>query len=481
MVQEPQDPIEEIDFNALDTPDPPRSRLKTAVYLTIVFLFMIGLLWSGISGVIWLVGQARQQTAVTNAALTPDPTAVAPAAVPLPTSEPIPTLDPADAINRIVYVDAEGQIATIAPDGNEQRQISDTAVRFQFPAWSPTGEYVAALNGRNLVRLTDAAEQESVELYSSRNQSPFYFYWSPDGRSITFLANHPSGIGLHLVPSSGDSASRLLTTGSPFYWDWQADSTQILIHTGLAGDNARLALLDVADGSVGPDVASPGLFQAPDISRDGRYWAYAERDENGSSWLILADGQTGEMQRQRHAGLVALGWSPMADQVAFISTGTDRMEFTGPLRLMDAATGETTLLSRDQVAAFFWSPDGRYVVTISLNQGLDGDIVEGNGRRLLSKSNIQRHPDINLNVTLIEAATGDRRRLMSFQPSVIFITQFLPFFDQYALSHQIWSPDSSAIVLPMVDGRDSQITVIPINGDPPRPIAEGDMPFWSHQ
>ena len=84
------------------------------------------------------------------------------------------------------------------------------------------------------------------------------------------------------------------------------------------------------------------------------------------------------------------------------------MDFTGPLRLMDAATGETTLLSRDQVAAFFWSPDGRYLATISLNQGLDGDIVEGNGRRLLSKSNIQRHPDISLNVTLIEAATGDR-------------------------------------------------------------------------
>lgn len=475
--------MDDYDFNVQPEPDDAdngRSRWKLVFYLGLIFLLMVGLLWSGISGVIWLVQQAREDTAVTNdefGAFAED----SPPLIAEPTAEPIPTLDPADAINRIVYVDADSQVATIAPDGSEQRQLTDDPARFQFPAWSPTGEYVAVIDGRNLVRLTDAAEPESLELYSSRNQNPFYFYWSPDGQYVTFLANHPSGIGLHLASSSGESASRLLATGSPFYWDWQSDSTQILIHTGLAGDNARLALLDIADGSIGPNVASPGLFQAPDISRNGRYWAYAERDDNGNSWLVIADGQTGETQRQRHAGLVALGWSPAADQAAFISTGTERMNFTGPLRLMDAATGEITLLSRDQVAAFFWSPDGRYLAVISIPQGFDEDIVEQDGRRILSKSHIQRHPDINLNLTLIEAATGDRRRLMSFQPSAIFITQFLPFFDQYALSHRIWSPDSLAIVLPVVNGRNSQVTVIPINGDTPRPIAAGDMPFWSQQ
>ncbi len=476
--------MNDYDFNEYEPTQPEpeegkngRSRWKLVFYLALILVLMIGLLWSGISGVAWLVQQAREAAAVPTEDVAEN---IPPSAI-QPTNEPVSTIDPADAINRIVYVDADGQVATIAPDGSEQRTISDTAVRFQFPAWSPSGEYVAALGGSSLFRLADAAEPESVELYSSRSQNPFYFYWSPDGRYLTFLANHPSGIGLHLVANDDESGGRLLATGSPFYWDWQADSTQILIHSGSTGDNARLALLDVENGSVGPNIADPGLFQAPDISHNGRYWAYAEQDENGSSWLIIADGQTGGVQRQRHAGLVALGWSPVTNQVAFISTGENRMNFTGPLRLMDAVTGETTLLSRDQVAAFFWSPDGRYLVTISLNQGLDGDIVEGNGRRALSKPNTQRHPDISLNVTLIEAATGDRWRLMSFQPSVVFITQFLPYFDQYALSHQIWSPDSSAIVLPVVNDSGSQVTVIAINGDSPRPIADGDMPFWSQQ
>ncbi len=476
--------MNDYDFNEYEPAQPEpdegkngRSRWKLVFYLALILVLMIGLMWSGISGVAWLVQQARQSTAVPTESVAEN----IPPTTSQATYEPIPTPDPANAVNRIVYVDADGQVATIAPDGSEQRTISDTAVRFQFPAWSPTGEYVAALSGSNLFRLTDAAGPESVELYSSRSQSPIYFYWSPDGRYLTFIANHPSGIGLHLVSTSGESASILLATGSPFYWDWQADSTQILIHSGSTGDNARLALLDVENGSVGPNIADPGLFQAPDISRNGRYWAYAERDENGNSWLVLADGQTGEVQRQRHAGLVAFGWSPTADQVAFISTGENRMNFTGPLRLMDAVTGETTLLSRDLVAAFFWSPDGRYLAAISLDQGVQEDIVLGNGRRILGKSNTQTHPDISLNLTLIDAATGEKRRLMTFQPSVIFITQFLPYFDQYAHSHRIWSPDSLAIVLPVVNGRASQITIIPINGDPPRPIAEGDMAFWSQQ
>lgn len=480
--------MDDYDFNEFEQPQSElnkagngRSPWKLALYLGLTLLLMAGLLWSGISGIAWLVRQARQDTAVSSEAPPPVPTADDSTTVPLATSQPLPTLDPADAINRLVYINGGGQVATIAPDGSEPRQLTDDPVRYQFPAWSPDGEYVAVLGGRTLVRLTDATESDPVELYSSRSQNPFYFYWSPDGRYLAFLANHPSGIGLHLAPSSGDSASRLLTTGSPLYWDWQADSAQILIHTGLAGENARLALLDVENGRIGPDVATPGFFQAPDISRDGRYWAYAERDGSGNSWLVLADGQTGEVQRQRHAGLVVLGWSPAAEQVAFISTGEERMDFTGPLRLMDAATGEVRLLSRDQVAAFFWSPDGRYLAAISLDQGLEGDIVEGNGRRILSKPHTQDHPEINLTLTLIEAATGNKRRLTSFQPSVIFITQFLPFFDQYALSHRVWSPDSSAIVLPVVNGRASQVTVIPINGDPSRPIAEGEMPFWSHQ
>jgi TolB protein len=63
----------------------------------------------------------------------------------------------------------------------------------------------------------------------------------------------------------------------------------------------------------------------------------------------------------------------------------------------------------------------------------------------------------------------------------LFVSQFLPFFDQYALSHRLWSPDSSALVLPArVEGA-SQIMLFPADGGEPRPVAPGSMAFWSHE
>ncbi len=461
--------MNDYDFYNSEPPEPRRSRLRVALYLAIIMLLIVGLSWSAISGIAWFWGRSQDETAVI--------TRVPPTAVPAP-----PALDPANAINRIVFVNSTGQVETIAPDGSDRRQISEGDTLFQFPAWSPTGEYIAAVGGSAVYRLTDSAEPQQKELYASRRQSPFYLYWSPDGRYLSFLANHSPGISLNLVGVSGESESRLLQVGSPFYWDWTADSTQILMHSGFSGEDARLALYDIDSSRGGPNVAAPGFFQAPDISGNGRYWAYAEMDENGSSWLVAADSQTGATQRQCHAGLAALSWSPSADQLAFISTGDKGMNFAGPLRLMDAATGEVRLLSRDTVAAFFWSPDGRYLAAISSADGLRGDIAAmENGRRRAGKSARQELPTISLRLVIIDITTGEKQHLLTFQPTLTFITQFLPFFDQYALSHRLWSPDGRALVLPIQEDGNEVIKIISINGDPPRQLAEGDMPFWSQQ
>ncbi len=62
-----------------------------------------------------------------------------------------------------------------------------------------------------------------------------------------------------------------------------------------------------------------------------------------------------------------------------------------------------------------------------------------------------------------------------------FVNELLPYFDQYALSHSLWSPDSRAILLPLVSaaGRD-QLVVVPADGSDARAIADGDSGFWSH-
>jgi TolB protein len=86
---------------------------------------------------------------------------------------------------------------------------------------------------------------------------------------------------------------------------------------------------------------------------------------------------------------------------------------------------------------------------------------------------------ISLALWVVDVADGAARRLLAFQPLPLFINQFLPFFDQYAHSHHIWSPDSDAIVIPALGASGPQILVVPANGAPPRVLVAGIMAFWS--
>jgi hypothetical protein len=56
----------------------------------------------------------------------------------------------------------------------------------------------------------------------------------------------------------------------------------------------------------------------------------------------------------------------------------------------------------------------------------------------------------------------------------------LPFFDQYALSHRVWSRDSRSIVLPLADIRpEPQITVIYADDSRSVELGPGAIAFWS--
>jgi TolB protein len=59
------------------------------------------------------------------------------------------------------------------------------------------------------------------------------------------------------------------------------------------------------------------------------------------------------------------------------------------------------------------------------------------------------------------------------------VRDVLLFFDQYAQSHSVWSPDSNAVVLPgAVDG-EAGIWVYLLNGDVPVEVGKGSWVMWS--
>lgn len=495
-------------WNELNEPEPPRKppERRRFGWIVLSLFLIVTLVGSSVVGLIWIwqrqadtaVFQAESEQADEFSELTAVPKADSAvdrsgdeAAIDLEETADFLTPTPhALKKNRIVFIDSSGQIGTIDPTGEDAQKLTGGNVQYRFPAWSPDGERIAAIGlsrtGTSVNVFMDEPATDPVEIYSSRSEPPFYLYWSPDSRHITFLANHSEEpMALHLAPADGKSDSHVIATGGPFYWTWAADSEQILIHTGFSGANARLAFVEIEGNDLGDNLAAPGFFQTPGISADGRFLAYAEETRGGNNRIVIANQGSGEQFQARQSGIVALGWSPTANQLAFISNpdagGTG---FVGPLRLIDAESNAVTLLSRGDVLAFFWSPDGRYLAYIrypdrqsDMNAGKPTTPQRGS----VSKS-VRQFELPAFDIVLVDTITGDGQILLSeAQLSFAFLTQFLPFFDQYALSHQIWSPGSDALILPLVIDGQEQIAVVSATSGRMQIVTAGSVAFWSRQ
>lgn len=398
--------------------------------------------------------------------------------------------------NRIAYIDPTGRLATVRPDGGDPQVLTGTGERAQFPAWGPSGERIAtivATPAGGVVRVYDlrtGLEPAVTELYRSRDEAPFYLYWSPDGGTVSFLATHPEGgIALRLADAAGDD-ERVLAVGQPFYWQWAGDGSRLLLHSGFAGPGSRLGFTEAAADTLAENLADPGFFQAPGISASGRWIAYGARAADGSGVVVLSSspGEADAVRRELpHRGRAAMAWSPVGDVLAVMSPLQPAPVPFGPIQLLDAETGELTTATERPALAFFWSPDGRHIAYFTPPPRRPGGEIAGDGElrvgQAASARQVQQAPTL-LALRVVEVAEGAPvegadRELALFTPSRSFLGQFLPFFDQYALSHRLWAPDGSAVVLPAV-GTDGSVhvTVVPLEGEA-RIVVEGDTPFWN--
>jgi len=478
--------------------------------------------------------------------------------------------DMSEHVNRIAYINLNGELETIAPDGENRHILTHGDRFFQFPAWSPDGRHIAAVGGTRDsagVFVFEDSENSQVHLtgphaiYESESNAPIYLFWSPDNEHLSFITirAHEESMGLHVVAASAgpqdtmaqDVAVSPVAIGRPCFWDWSSDGKRILLHTGLAAEeSAQLSFIDPFNPKSGrASIARPGLFQAPGIARSGRYWAFAQVNRQGELQLVV-DGRTSSNRLVvAHNGIAALSWSPAHDQLAYISPTEPVRTYYGPLRVLNAPDGKVRTLTDDIVLAFFWSPDGRYIAYFTIAgvaeqiwantfpdpvaAALDGGFFDRNEIR---RMNARRQPAdagekpvadgrqvsyelegeaseedegiendeidmeaegdfaveeehiLRLNLWCVDVEKDEHRLIKTFEPVDLFVNQFLPFFDQFALSHRIWSPDSKSIVLPMIDYDENDndvprvfaVPMTPRSGKP-RAIADGVIAFWSQQ
>ena len=404
---------------------------------------------------------------------------------------------------RLVVVETDGGIATT--DGaDETLHVRDVpGYRYQFPAWSPDGTRVAAIGRSGDIVTVDvfdadpAAGGEPTTIYESDDRPAFYLYWAPDSRHVTFLTTEPNpdDIALRIAPADASAPAEIVRAAAPFYWDF-VDSSRLILHTGSPESEAFLGEVGL-DGESLEDATIPsGLFRAPAIGGGGASRAYVTpaSDDPAAGGQLVVEARDGSIRHEVPVGgAAAFGYDPTSTRLAFITVDTPTDPPApipaGPLRSLDAATGEVRTLLDANVLAFFWSPDGRTIATLDLRPADDvPDPGEARllGERLASATGgalpplAAATPGIGLHLSFIDSETAAIRSERDLRVSELFAFQVLPYFDQYARSHRFWAPDNSAIVLPLTDENNlDHVVVIPADGSDPREVATGWVGFWS--
>lgn len=345
---------------------------------------------------------------------------------------------------------------------------ASASVQYVQPTWAPTGDRIAWVR---LERTPTAprsflvvADPTGTRLWERETVfPPFYLYWNADGTLLSFLSNWAAGeamtlgLGMAAVRAPPATAAiRLVGTGQPFYYAWSPAGDALLVHA-----SARNVYVHDAAG-VQALTAEAAAFGAPMWSGSGAQHFYAET-RDGVATLLRRSATSGETAVVAHYQGVRLG--------LFLNAGGTRLAVVetpeifaanafGPLYVHDLATRTIEPIATEPVLAAHWSPDGQ---------------------RLLYWEAERQAPFMSAALRVWEA--GRVLELGTIRIAPAFFRQYLPFSDQYALSHRVWSPDSQRIAYAVQEaGRRNAIYVQDAApGAQPEFITYGDLAFWSHQ
>lgn len=380
---------------------------------------------------------------------------------------------------------ADGSLSIVAADGTS-RLLSDAAQgTFGFPTWSPDGTHVATVRSRetagaDLVVFDAAAPAAPVVILSNEAIEPFYLYWTPDSRAVTFLATETDVLSLRIAPSDGSAPldgsgpGAKIRTGNPLYYDW-IGRDRLLAHIG-TGPDAFLGEIGLDGEAAATGIDEPGEFRSAVVNRDATSIAFVRGRDRSDSAIVVA-AREGSVEHElpvfgpsamafdgEGATLATIGpHEPVPPEIGFP---------VGPLRLIDVASGEVRTLIDGFVVGFWWSPDGRTIAALRVQPAVGSASPSGG-----VAAPDEQERDVRL--LFVDVESGETRSQPIVQPGQRFIETHLAYFDQYALSHQLWAPDSSSMLLPEVGEEGvTRVTVRYVDGRTPTHL-DGEAAFWT--
>jgi len=412
-----------------------------------------------------------------------------PQGVRVPQSELQPLLERKSGL--IAYIGADGNLYVSDQGGGKKKQITkdaffgktqnDPYLYYRAPTWSKDSSKLAfaseSFDGKVISRdllVANVEKGSPTKVFKNQSEVPIYLYWSPDNKNLSFISTVLNGqnIVLQSVPAAGGKGT-ILDVGAPYYWSWAPNGRTLIAHSG-GGSNAsvpdHLTFIQVQDSEVTEDglPTLPASFQAPAWSPDGHHITLT-RTLEGKKEIIITDS-AGAYQKTLGTFTLntAFVWSPDSTKLAYID-GTQAMTagVLGKLNIVDIAKADNKIIG-DDVIGLFWSPNSEKVAYYR--------IVPDSS----SSSSDPSSQQFALELNVLDMKSGESRKLYTISPTRQFMN-ILPYFDQYAQSSTIWSPDSNNLLICFVDGQGNPgIAIASASGNlQPRLLADGYLAFWS--
>jgi TolB protein len=302
--------------------------------------------------------------------------------------------------------------------------------------------WTVAPDGSDLRKVWEATEQE-----------PIYLAWAPNSTLLGLLVQAEDNLELIVVDTVGNEYPRSVARGNPLYFVWSPDSREILLHTG--SPRGSTSQPDLALVRLGPPDesrslgVSPGDFRAPAWSGDGSRIAFIAAGPDRSGSVAVGSPRGGDLTRLASVtSEAALALSPDGTRLAWSSRSEENRLLYDGVEIVGTDGGNRVRVTTDPVVAFFWSPDGQQLAYITLDRS-----------------------EQNFVWNVASAGGKNARRLTTFVPTEEQI-RLLAFFDQYAVSHGLWSPDSQSLVYAAAPSQDRRglpssqgsVFAIPVDG-----------------
>ncbi len=321
--------------------------------------------------------------------------------------------------------------------------------RGRWPAWNPVFDVMAVsveTNGRSELRVVDFEGHTERVLFASPEgvapviapRVPHYPMWSPGGNVLSYVAQSTYGLTLFLSHLEGTFGPDAIINGAPLFSAWCTDNNFLAVHAG-----EELAVVEVEGSRTTAEISQRALgFRTPAYSDDAEVLAYALPEDGGAVIMKAKFQGTGGVEVARFAGGVALGFRPGTQELTVAMTADPSTGGFDELWSIDLGRdgAPSRKLARGPFVSFLWAPTADRLAVVA-------PAFSGDGRYV------------------IRSLSPEGKAIAASEP---FLPSedyriYLAFFDQYANSHSLWTPDGSTLI---VGGRLPGDGVSPSFGDP---------------